>query len=1083
MKILELKFKNLNSLYGEWSFDFSHSEFSANGIFAITGPTGAGKSTILDAICLALYGSTPRLGRITKAGNEVMSKQTGECYAEVTFESQAGKYRCHWSQHRARKRSEGNLAEARHEISDALSGQILESKKRDVADMIEQKTGMDFERFTRSALLAQGGFAAFLEADPDARAPILEQITGTKIYSDISMKVHERHREEREKLRVLSAEISGISTLGKEEEASLTLLLEEKRKVETALSASHQNAAKSLQWLTGIQTLKQEIAALVQDMATAQEEAATFKPDQERLAKALLATEYDGEFATLLSLRNQTAFDRKALEENLSKLPQTETLLKDKEEALAAAEKVLDKVKEELKTQAPLIRIISSIDHEINEKNKQIAAGEQEIKQLSGMIESCSSQLTSLNHKLETFNKEQEAAANYLATHAVDAALSTELAGIKEQIEHLRSLLRDQAERQKEAMLADKNLQTTADKCLKLEAELAGQKQKNASILQKVDEQKNELQKLLGDRLLRELRFEHEALLREMMYLQKIASLEDERQKLEDGKSCPLCGSLEHPFALGNIPEKNVTEQKIETLSLQIRQAEEMEATIRDLETEAKNCGEAFTRKEKEAAEVNSKHAYAKETLTRLQNETTALQERSARQSAELLTKLQTYGILAIPHEGLEALFKALQQRLHCWQDNQNMSLRIEKEAGKLQTEAETLKAAVQIHQGSLQDKLERQEILKGEREVLANKRHELFGAKSVEEEEKRLHKQIADAEIIEKAARLHRDGEKQLADTLKTRIASLQESLAKKDPELKCLDEHFLLSIGKAGFSNEEAFLAARLTVNERNLLSARAKTLEGKQTELSARKTDRENSLKNAELIPLTEASLEELKAEYRKLEEALTTLREEIGGIKQKLSDNLQAREKIKDKQSAIDAQKKECAKWDALHALIGSVDGKKYRNFAQGLTFELMVKHANRQLQKMSDRYLLKRDNNEPLELNVVDNFQAGEIRSTKNLSGGEKFIVSLSLALGLSKMSSRKVRVDSLFLDEGFGTLDEEALETALESLSGLQHDGKLIGIISHVPALKERIMTQINVYPVSGGKSRITGPGIYADRL
>jgi exonuclease SbcC len=139
--------------------------------------------------------------------------------------------------------------------------------------------------------------------------------------------------------------------------------------------------------------------------------------------------------------------------------------------------------------------------------------------------------------------------------------------------------------------------------------------------------------------------------------------------------------------------------------------------------------------------------------------------------------------------------------------------------------------------------------------------------------------------------------------------------------------------------------------------------------------------------------------------------------------------------------------------------------------------MMTRHANRRLEKMTDRYLFVRDASEPLELNVIDNYQAGEIRSTKNLSGGESFIVSLALALGLSHMASRNVRIDSLFLDEGFGTLDEDALETALETLAGLQQDGKLIGVISHVAALKERIGTQIQVIPESGGHSRITGPG------
>jgi len=258
---------------------------------------------------------------------------------------------------------------------------------------------------------------------------------------------------------------------------------------------------------------------------------------------------------------------------------------------------------------------------------------------------------------------------------------------------------------------------------------------------------------------------------------------------------------------------------------------------------------------------------------------------------------------------------------------------------------------------------------------------------------------------------------------------------------------------------------------------LTTRAKELDERQTDLSARQKDRKTRLATEMARKITEMPLEELEPQLKEQESALNELREIIAALKQRLSENRAAKERIKEKQTAIEAQKKECVRWENLHELIGSADGKKYRNFAQGLTFEMMIGHANRQLQKMTDRYLLTRDNAQPLELNVIDNYQAGEIRSTKNLSGGESFIVSLSLALGLSQMASKNVRVDSLFLDEGFGTLDEEALDTALETLASLQQDGKLIGVISHVSALKERISTQIQVAPQAGGRSRISGPG------
>ncbi|MBW1646469.1 MAG: AAA family ATPase, partial [Deltaproteobacteria bacterium] len=262
MKILKLRIKNLNSLLGEWEIDFTATPFTAEGIFAITGPTGAGKSTILDALCLALYGQTPRLGRITGSTNEIMSRQAGECLAEATFATRAGTFRCCWSQHRAHKKPDGELQNPRHEIVNDKDGRVITSKLRDVVDKVEKVTGLDFERFTRSMLLAQGSFAVFLKARPDERAPILEQITGTGIYSRVSIMVHERRGDERRKLELLESALEGLQPLGEDEEQKLKLELEEKSGRAGRLNRELEAADRALNWLDQLAEVERERAEL-----------------------------------------------------------------------------------------------------------------------------------------------------------------------------------------------------------------------------------------------------------------------------------------------------------------------------------------------------------------------------------------------------------------------------------------------------------------------------------------------------------------------------------------------------------------------------------------------------------------------------------------------------------------------------------------------------------------------------------------------------------------------------------------------------------------------------------------------------
>ena len=171
-----------------------------------------------------------------------------------------------------------------------------------------------------------------------------------------------------------------------------------------------------------------------------------------------------------------------------------------------------------------------------------------------------------------------------------------------------------------------------------------------------------------------------------------------------------------------------------------------------------------------------------------------------------------------------------------------------------------------------------------------------------------------------------------------------------------------------------------------------------------------------------------------------------------------------------------RRKEYDRWSALNDLIGSAKGDQFSRYVQGLTFRRLVNAANLQLGHLSERYRLKVSLENSLHLDVIDLWQAGEVRTSRNLSGGESFIVSLALALALSH-GMKEVRVDSLFLDEGFGTLDEDSLETVLDCLNRLREKGKMVGVISHVPVLRERIDCQIRLVPGAHGHSVLTGPG------
>ncbi|MBU2622416.1 MAG: chromosome segregation protein SMC, partial [Proteobacteria bacterium] len=444
---------------------------------------------------------------------------------------------------------------------------------------------------------------------------------------------------------------------------------------------------------------------------------------------------------------------------------------------------------------------------------------------------------------------------------------------------------------------------------------------------------------------------------------------------------------------------------------------------------------------------------------------------------AAALKDVEPFGIKDILLTGSDDILKDLKKRRNTWEVKQDEKIACEKKIGDLNAVIDRDAALLASLEKDLAARRKERGDLMGEYEYLCSSRRELFGEKNPDQEEKCLADAVDNAgKALEKAREEYGQIENEIS-AMKEKIDSLKGKTEHRAKDLEQAEKQLKERIKTAGFADETDYLSSRLSEEDRELLADKEKCLIKEKTELDACRLDRSKALASEREKNLTDQSIVALKENITACESDLKQIMVDIGGIGKILSEDKKQRETQKDRIKNIDAQKKECTRWDNLHQFIGSADGKKFRNFAQGLTFEMMTTHANRQLRKMTDRYLLIRDDAQPLELNVIDNYQAGEIRSTKNLSGGESFIVSLALALGLSQMASRNVRVDSLFLDEGFGTLDDDALETALETLAGLQQDGKLIGVISHVAALKERISTQIQVTPETGGRSSLSGPG------
>ena len=1257
MRILKLRFQNLNSLQGEWEIDFRHAAYADEGIFAITGSTGAGKSTILDAICLALYGATPRLGEITQSKNDLMSRHTGECLSEVIFATKSGSYRCTWLQKRARKNPEGNLQSPTHEIApftdDATKLPPLETQTRKTRKLVAEFTGMDFDRFTRAMLLAQGSFAAFLQANSDERSNLLEEITGTEIYGDISKKVHEFKTQSDAELKTLTDRLSGMTVLSDEQVHSLTsqknALVDIVNQTKTAMTKIESDKL----WRQNLDAYTHQIHKLEHEARDLAEQESQFAPQKIQLQRALKALEVSGDIKKL-------DYQRDLLSTQLSELASYQHQLPTAEHNCQLAQKNQDERQAQAQQtetnwqQAqPLLNQVRKLDTTLGQKNQYAQEIAQQLSQLSEQLAHNAQSIDRQQQQLvsQQVEREQLIQAQQQIPHATTLpqtlasltqlqetsqtlseqaqALVTEqqqLQGDFQHNEQQASALQSQlTQLQSQIFQHRQNLESQTSQlhhltqgqsaaALRQQVETYWQTdQQLASIqsdvqtwqtnlqhyqqfVQQLADGQTQLAQIASQRLTSEQQQQAaeqtvELLNRNLILLAKIQDLTDERDKLRHGEPCPLCGSTAHPFATHQPYTPDDTEQqlaiakqRLDNINHQLQQllleehaltnsqqqrnenlqhlqahnqrllnqlqlasqhlihAQPVQQAIEALPlAAAPSTDDDIDRQALQtlATIIKAEQTNNQQSLAALQDSLTqieAVQSEQQQTQQRLATLSEQHNDVSQQHTLLQNQQQHRQDRIRdidaqqlvIAEKQQQLIQRIDKLLmpfatrehtfsfattqdvnAQLNQHIDTLAQLLQRYQG-LETKLshindtitgieqaltrlvadqqhlsqnqrqvrQRQQALAQEISELQVQRYELFGEQAVDIVSHALIQAKNQALQDYQASQTAFHEQLSRLQILQQQIASLTTSTTQLKTAQQTLQADIQQRFATLGFVDDADYRAAVLVDTERERLQQLASQLHDSQQRnhnlLSEAKRIHQQLLNH----PQTALSLEQLLDALGQLQQQFSEQQKQLGAVEQQLAANEALKQNQQQLLDAINQQRNHTEEWKALHQLIGSSDGKKFRNFAQGLTFNIMVAHANEQLKKMSDRYLLIADSEQPLMLNVMDNYQGGQIRTSKNLSGGESFIISLSLALGLSNMASHRMQVDSLFLDEGFGTLDEEALDVALDTLTNLQQSGKLIGVISHIQALKDRISSQIQVVPQTGGISKIIGAGI-----
>ena len=1257
MKILNLRFKNINSLKGEWEIPFDHAPLANSGVFAITGPNGSGKTTILDSISLALYGETFRLKR---PGESIMTHQTRDCFSEVTFSLGEAIYRSSWAAsdsdteqnsiemklvqlieieppappddqstttvEKSAAETETGIGEdsaaeipaeadsetavpdeagetgdveqesaASSTVDDGITEEqgdlteieveppkpkidvvLLETQLSPVRARVTELTGLDFRRFSRSIMLAQGDFSAFLTALETERGEILEKITGTEVYQTFFDDFSSRVERSASDVKRLQQVIGDIVLLDHEKVKQL-----EEEHNELDEHCSHQQAtfdrlAKIQAWFDARKRLDQSFKRDTSTLIEIDAQLVEREADLERVDQAQKAAAWQGDLDQLDDLHRQSV----------------------------KASAVVDYINNEVGQHQQTLDSLSAQRADENKRQQRIRNAldifelKKTIKKLAREVKAKQRDATTANRDVEKKQKEVDTLADWLVQREGDRALAENFVDFRLHSDRLKLIQAKLALAQgrynagsrvnSEELVVIKKLNRTIAKLEKNEKALVAEKNK-------LDDK---IIALCGDATAATLNERLMALYREFEHYQRLFQIIKDRKKrlgehakiskvvdrnaeplgvvkqkyaeaealfeptskkwelvagvvqmlvpnpdlrqaltellnsygaeLQADQPCPLCGSCDHTGNDAVMQYEQLTIQldeeqsRMEALSAQLQkldftaQLAMMDKQLRSLTMEWNNLHIMLGHPQ---GEINKASILLlKGERKRVEGEIRALEETIKKRSKydQKIAKLES--------QIAERVSESARQRTELEPLEVNLSAE-QKMLVELETELEIAHQEAEVERGMLRESLEahgvnvpekaerfyleleaRGDLFREQVGQLEQLRQELESLKAVAELQTQMvaasvgeqdecqsrietleatlaeqaGKTVKELRIAESAVTAELETTQHKSDDEKRVIRQKNEQVSEKSAELNGLkqsaeeqQETLLASARGDGFESIELLRDSLLSLEHQRAVRADWERTKGRSRDLQTRLEQNRKSLELEQAKALSSESEEDIAEQFVQAEARMADCREQLATIEGELQQDESMRQTLAENEQQLTQRTQQLSELMEEKAVMDGESAAQRQRRAQGMLFERLLQLSNFHLGKISGRYLLRQSEERLLGIEIEDSLQNNARRSVQTLSGGESFLASLALALGLADIANNGARIDSLFLDEGLGTLDAETLYTVISTLDMLHKNGKVIGVISHVKELQERIHTQIRAIKMPGGSSRL----------